>query len=278
MVKKIQVKLPRPRKRLLLRKAALMSALAAFIVLFAPAASAESGNYRIEVLVFRHLNNTSAPVELAQLSSYFEFADVQEFLQPPAPVWLDVQSSAMQDNWRKLRLSAGFEPLLFAAWEQTRIDYHPPVRIHGEEVLTEARYFPYPPAAQEVEPDEPALVYTDLADPPEADPLSGAPPEDYFAAYFRLDGTAQLTRTRFLHLKLDLEFREAMLSVPVPTETGPHGEMSSQISPEAAIGATPGPAMVWALRQSRQITTGEFQYFDSPYLGVIARVTATSGE
>ena len=40
----------------------------------------------------------------------------------------------------------------------------------------------------------------------------------------------------------------------------------------------PGPALVHALRQSRQIRTGSLQYFDTPYLGVLARVTATSGE
>jgi hypothetical protein len=42
--------------------------------------------------------------------------------------------------------------------------------------------------------------------------------------------------------------------------------------------STPGPALVHALRQSRQVRIGEMQYFDSPYLGVLARVTATAGE
>lgn len=248
------------------------------LCLCAPNAFAESGNYRIEILVFRHINNATAPVETAQLRSYFEFAELQKLLPAPAPVRMDTQSSAMEDIWRKLRLSSGFQPLLFAAWEQTRIDYHPPVRIHDEEVVAEAPYFPFPPAPGKPETGEPVLVFTDLLNPQDPAEVSAAAPEDYISSYFRLDGTAQLTRSRFLHLKLDLEYREALISTPLQFEAIRDTATTTGALPEIAVGATPGPAMIYALRQSRPVSTGETQYFDSPFLGVIARVTATSGE
>jgi hypothetical protein len=46
---------------------------------------------------------------------------------------------------------------------------------------------------------------------------------------------------------------------------------------EDALGQSPGPALVHILKQSRQVRTGQMQYFDTPYLGVLVRVTATSG-
>ena len=212
------------------------------------------------------------------MRSYFEFADLQETQPAPAPIRLDIQSSHMENVWRKLLLSAGFQPLVFAAWEQTRIDYHPPVRIHDGEVLIQAPYFPYAPAPDDAQPQEAVLVFSDLLEPETPGPVKGAPPENYMADYYRLDGTAQLTRSRFLHLKIDLEYREALVAVPTQIDTAVDAARLTGTEPEIAIGATPGPAMVFSLRQARPVSTGETQYFDSPYLGVIARVTATRGE
>lgn len=177
----------------------------------------------------------------------------------PAPIKLDVMSSAMQDVWRRLRLSSGFRPLLFTAWEQTRIDYHPPLRIHDDDVIAEQLYFPYNIAVIDLQ----AL-----------DPF-----EDYLAPYYRLDGTVQLVRSRFLHLNLDLEYRQDLLPRPQPVPESREAALAQQLeTPREVLGASPGPALVHALKQSRQVRTGEMLYFDTPYLGVLARVTATTGE
>jgi hypothetical protein len=222
-------------------------------------AAAEPGMYRVEVLVFRHLDSDPQPVQVDQIRAFAEFPEPGEPLAPEAPVKLDVMSSAMQDVWRRLRLSAGFEPLLFTAWEQSRPDYHPPLRVHGEELIAEQLYFPG------------GVARVDLQ--------SAAPFEEYLAPYYRLDGTVQLQRSRFLHLILDLEFRQDLLPRPQALPEGREAALRLQAeTPIEVLGASPGPARVFPLRQSRQVRIGEMNYFDSSYLGVLARVTTTSGQ
>ena len=241
---------------------------------FVSTALAESGNYRIEVLVFNHLESDAQPRELEEIRSFSSFPEHGEFLQPAAPMKLEVMSSTMQDAWRRLRLSATYRPLLFASWEQSRIDYHPPVRLHDEELIAKQVHFPY------------EVAFVDLQS---VDMF-----EDYMAPYYRLDGTVQLQRTRFLHLNLDLEFRQDLLPRPL-SEAGANGfSLAAPLEPESvdddqapvqgsrenienALGLSPGPALVHGLKQTRQIRTGQMQYFDTPYLGVLVRVTATAG-
>jgi hypothetical protein len=160
------------------------------------AAVAESGNYRIEVLIFNHLESEAIAGEVDELRSFSRFMPLNEVQGRPAPLLLDVMSAAMQDSWRRLRLSATYRPLLFAAWEQSRIDYHPPVRLHDEEKIAEHLQFPH------------RVAFVDLRSP---DMFA-----DYLAPYYRLDGTVQLIRSRFLHLNLDLEFRQSLATEPAP--------------------------------------------------------------
>lgn len=236
---------------------------------------AESGNYRIEVLVFRHLDSTAEPRELDEIRSFIRFPTLDEPLVQEAPVRLDVMSSIMQDAERRFRLSATYRPLLFTSWEQSRIDYHPPVRLHDDDLIAKQLHFPH------------RVAFVDLQ--------SMDMFEDYMSSYFRLDGTVQLVRSRFLHLHLDLEFRQDLLPRPIPPAepetpiaTGPEIVVSDipvvdvqseeDELVEELIDPSPGPALVHSLKQSRQIRTGEMQYFDTPYMGVLVRVTATTGE
>ncbi|NNE04413.1 MAG: hypothetical protein HKN15_01640 [Xanthomonadales bacterium] len=223
------------------------------------AARAESGMYRVEVLVFNHLESDAAPVELQEIRAFLEAPDLAEVLVQPAPYPMDVMSTAMQDAWQRLRNSATFRPLLFVTWEQTRIDYHPPVRIHDDDVIAEQLHFPYQTAFLD-------LRSMDVG-------------SEYLAPYYRLDGTAQLRRSRFLHLNLDLEYRADLLPRPEPVPENREDALSLQEEDAAQVLAhSPGPALVHRLSQSRQVRTGQMQYFDSPFLGVLARVTATTGE
>lgn len=234
----------------------------------------ESGNYRVEVLVFNHLDSAAIPKELEEIRSFSGYPELGEPLAANAPVKLDVMSSMMQDAQRRLRLSAGFRPLLFASWEQTRIDYHPPVRLHDEELIARQLHFPH------------GVVFVDLREPLIFD--------DYMAPYYRLDGTVQLRRSRFLHIDVDLEFRQQLL--PRPLEDPVPGTASEEAPPipvvveadtpgdEISVGSltelldpSPGPALVFGIQQSRQVRTGQMQYFDTPFLGVLVRVTATTG-
>jgi nitrate reductase NapE component len=235
-----------------------ISALICTLCCWPLAAVAESGAYRVEVLVFSHVDSSAQPLELQDLRAFTAFPELGERLEPEAPVKLDVMSSAMDDIWRRLRQSASFRPLLFAAWEQSRVDYHPPLHLHDEEVIAEHLYFPY------------QVAFLDLMS---TDVFGG-----YLAPYYRLDGTVQLVRSRFLHLNIDLEYRQELLPRPQPVPESREAALQAQDEAMAVLESTPGPALVHALRQSRQVRIGEMQYFDSPYLGVLARVTATAGE
>ena len=230
------------------------------LFLYSAVACPESGNYRIEVLLFNHLDPGSEAAQLDEIRSFHAYPSLDKPMVSEAPMKLDVMSSTMQDAWRRLRLSADFRPLLFVAWEQSRIDYHPPVRVHDDELIAEHLDFPY------------QLAFIDLQSPDMFD--------HYLAPYYRLDGTVQLVRSRFLHLNLDLEYRQDLLPRPAPLSASREEAIELSIQQEQALDPTPGPgpALVHALVQSRQVRTAQMQYFDTPYLGALVRITATSGK
>jgi hypothetical protein len=75
---------------------------------------------------------------------------------------------------------------------------------------------------------------------------------------YRLDGQLSLVQRKFLHLDIDIEWREAiLLSAPDPDEeieTGPTYQLHTVL-------------------QRRQILTDRLEYFDTPALGIIALIT-----
>jgi len=223
--------------------------------------AADAGAYRIEVLVFRHAGSAAVALETEELRHFAEALRLdtpRPALMPEDPVALSVMSDMMQSVWRRLGASAEYEPLHFLAWEQSRIDYHPPIRVHDDEIIARRLRFPG------------GLAFVDLR----TEDMFSA----YVAPYFRLDGTVQMRRTRFLHLDLDLEYRVELIPVaaPLPLSAAAARERAGLDDRQAESPLL--PARVHSLRQSRQIRTGALQYFDTPYLGVLARVTATSGE
>lgn len=255
--------------------------------LWMSSAVAESGAYRIELLVFRYTDTSQEPIEQAALSDYrqaWPLHGPRLMFIPEDPAPLGVMSDRMRAAWRRLEGRAGYEPLVFMNWEQSRIDYHPPVRIHNDDVLLERLDLPN------------GVVHVDLRS------------DDMFApyrhAFYRLDGTVQLRRTRFLHLDVNLEARTELLFEPADgdaAEAAPARPVPPRPAPPLVLSAEAGPDTFWSeadplppleppeaaplpgarlhrLRESRQIRTDDLLYFDSPYLGVLARVTATTGE
>ena len=103
---------------------------------------------------------------------------------------------------------------------------------------------------------------------------TGIEPEDplevFRVAFYRLDGTVQLKRSRFLHLHLDIEYREEPpVTEPGSTFFNVENTIPGQAEPSADQG-------VHRLKQNRQIRTGQMQYFDTPYFGVLVYVTPIS--
>jgi hypothetical protein len=98
-------------------------------------------------------------------------------------------------------------------------------------------------------------VVPEIAGPPIPDPV----------IYYRLDGTAQLVRSRFLHLELNLQLREALWDPEQPRFVLDENGESTPLPPSAF--------RVYAMQQRRQVRTQRMEYFDGPKLGVLAWVT-----
>jgi len=261
-------------------KLATMKRLLPLIFLFASSAAlSESGAYRIEIIVFRNLLAAVESTEVPGLRSFSQFPDLagtrpaetlpanqaaasatplpielSEVLRADLPDDLRVvtqKSEQMDGAWRRLRSSKSYRPLIYAAWEQNRIDYYPPIRIHDPQVITTRLQ---PPTA---------IMLADLTAP---DPLAA-----YRSNFYQLDGSLQLRRSRFLHLFLDLEFREEKPQ-NIAAAGFPVGNVMSTPNGGSIDGA--GIYGVYALKQNRQVSTGEMQYFDTPFWGALVYVTS----
>jgi hypothetical protein len=230
------------------------------------------------VLVLYHLRHEQEPREIRVLNDYSSALD---FLQPPeeqtdpqsadnevygpgsepddllnAVVHLAEAGPEMQEAWRRLRSSAPFRPLQYLAWEQGSNPPFPVLRVHdAEAVLVED-----PWAEQRADEQN---VY-------------GVSPEDALPdpiTYYRLDGTAGLTRSSFLHLALAIEWREPLYDADaavLPGTLAPAGEAVPGMVPDKP---QPTAFRVHRIEQRRSVRTGRMEYFDTPVLGVLAWVT-----
>ena len=89
-------------------------------------------------------------------------------------------------------------------------------------------------------------------------------------AYYRLDGTASLKRSRFLHLEFDLQMRSALWDQTMVEES-----LDDAIENESP---RPSSFLVHSLQQSRQVRSGRMEYFDGPVLSVLAYITTIKAE
>lgn len=244
------------------------------LLLFSSAVLAESGAYRVEVIVFRNLLVAAESSVVSELRSFSRFPDPADtgqveslptdvadesvlvapgVLQDNMPDDLSIvtqKSDVMDNTWRRLRSSQKYRPLVYTAWDQNRIDYYPPIRIHNEQVID-----------TQLRPPTPVMV----ADLTAEDPLAA-----YRSTFFQIDGSLQLRRSRFLHLYLDLELREKN-----ENKAGEAGILiAGDTRPDAASDMDKaGVYGVYSLRQNRQISTGQMQYFDTPYFGALVYVS-----
>jgi hypothetical protein len=247
---------------------------------------AQDTRYRVELLVLTHLNHVQEPRELKHLEDYSPATD---FLTPTEPeeeekeeltaeaepmpeaeepdpnaiIHIEEMSEVMREAWRRLRLSGPFRPEQYLSWEQGREAPFPALRVHDLEVIMVVD--PYAEQRLELLEQEQAPVFADAAG---LDALDQAeePELPEPTAYYRLDGAVTLKRTRFLHLDLDLQLREALWDeeylAPVEVMTLEHEKPQ------------PSAFLVHALQQSRQVKTERMEYFDGPVLSVLAFITS----
>ncbi|NOR18688.1 MAG: hypothetical protein GQ538_01200 [Xanthomonadales bacterium] len=238
-----------------------MKRLLTFLLLVVSSATlAESGAYRVEVIVFRNLDVISDPVLEDELRSFSHYPALDQILVDDAvleipnkhlPEDLNVvlrRSSRMDGVWRRLRSSQGYRPLLYKSWVQNRVDFYPPMRVHNERVIDSQLR---PPTN---------IVVADLA---AEDPLAA-----YRSIFYQLDGSVQLRRSRFLHLFLDLEYRDENTGETVENNFFESPEESLEV---ASFNQQHG---IFKLKENRQIRTGRLQYFDTPYFGALVLVNA----
>jgi hypothetical protein len=238
-----------------------MKRLLTFVLfLLSSAALAESGAYRVEVIVFRNLDVTSDPVVEDELRSFSHYPSLDQILVTEGsleipnkhlPEDLNVvtqRGSRMDGVWRRLRSSQGYRPLIYKSWVQNRVDFYPPMRVHNERIID----------AQLLTPTN--IVVADLA---AEDPLAA-----YRSTFYQLDGSVQLRRSRFLHLYLDLEYRLENSGEVV--ETGFFDSPESQLDD----GGLDQKHDVFKLKENRQVRTSRLQYFDAPHFGALVLVTA----
>ena len=268
-------------------------------VLATDRAFAEGTRYRVELLVLTHIRHNQEPEEQKRPEDYSSAVDfltppkeeseevedeaeqeaidaaddllVAEEPDPNALIHVEEMSDAMREAWRRLRLSGPFRPEQYLSWEQGDEAPFPALRIHDLEVVlvddpyAELRLELLEQALEETENDDQPTVFADAAgldalneneEPELPDPT----------LYYRLDGAVTLKRTRFLHLVLDLQLREAVWDEEYLAV--------SEIDVEEQEKPSPSAFRVHELQQSRQVKTGRMEYFDGPVLSVLAFITS----
>ncbi len=209
--------------------------------------------------------------------------------QPEEP-WADViavedMSDVMREAWRRLRLSAPFRPEQYLSWEQSADEPFPSLRIHDLEVIliddpyADLRETDAVEGEEETEKRDKTVVFTDQGSilPGSASEESAEKPElPDPTLFYRIDGTVMLRRSRFLHLDLDLELRQAVFDeqpltpAPILQSRGRVLEPDPLGEPEPPL---PTSFLIHKLEQSRQVKSQRMEYFDSPVLGVLAWIT-----
>lgn len=207
--------------------------------------------------------------------------EAEEVADPMAAlVHIETMSEVMQESWRRLRLSRPFRPEQYLSWEQGPDEPFPLLRIHNEEIVLLDDPYADLRAEQAGESDESSpqsedeepLVFSDQGSILPGEP---APDEEIElpepTRFHQIDGTVTLKRSRFLHLELDLEMREAVFDQLAITQALLAHEESEDSDLEMP---PPSSFLIHSLKQSRQVKTARMEYFDGPVLSVLAYISA----
>jgi hypothetical protein len=184
----------------------------------------------------------------------------------------------LQEAWRRLRLSGPFRPLQYLAWEQGSNPPFPLLRVHDlVTVLVEDPWIEQRTLL--LEEGDGSTVFGDSMAAPSVTAPAGTADADAAdtdigdtevlpdpIAYYQLDGTVSLTRSRFLHIAVDIEWREPLFDEPRPTIVMP---VPAGGEPRTTTEPIPAAFRVHALEQSRPVRSGRMEYFDGPVLGVL---------
>lgn len=234
-------------------------------------AQAEVGGYRVEVIVFQNLLANVDAVEIDKLQSFANAPGLQDESLPDGLEILTDKSQRMEGVWQRLRNSKGYRPLVYTSWVQNNIDYYPPFRIHDEVIVdTQIR-----------SPGNVVVANLEVQDPLKA----------YRNDFYRLDGSAQLRLSRFLHINLNLEYRvpaavrarqNMVFDQSGGTETNLADARTAPESIRTAASTVPETDLadhdVYRLKQSRLVKTDRLQYFDSPWFGALVLVIPIAAE
>lgn len=273
---------------------------------------AQDDRYRVEVIVLTHLHHAEEPREIKWLE---DLSSATDFLTPPREpseaeilaeilvessmippggkipeeyrseqddankvVHIEEMSPVMQESWRRMRLSAPFRPEQYLSWEQGSEAPFPVLRVHDlEPVMIDDPYFELRVAMAEAAAE---LAEQAIEDGETIDAYEETGEEDLLpepTTYYRLDGTVVLRRTRFLHLDLDLQLREAVFE-ETETPDPPLPSYDEDIAAEILPPPRPSSFLVFNLTQSRQVKTGRMEYFDSPVVGLLAYISRIEPE
>lgn len=216
--------------------------------------------YTVELLVFEQASERNPPppanpavpdtADAVALQERFEQSAAEDVMAgpllplPQALRFLPApeEKGTLDEARARLERSPRYRPIVRLAWRQRVAAFSDPVpvRVHGGKVL----------ARQEPESVEPALLReTGRKDGREL-------------AIHEVDGKVALVRGRYLHLQVDLVFRERAPSIlaremaPTYGDTGPYSAFPT-----------------WHIAERREIQPGELQYFDHRRFGVIAVAT-----
>lgn len=246
--------------------------------------SGEEGNADKSSPVAGESSADPGATELSDLAegAATELLPGEEAVQEPwaEVVYVETMGEDMQEAWRRLRLSAPYRPEQYLSWEQSADEPFPLLRIHNEEIILLDD--PYADLRAELEEDpedsvsenEEAFVFTDQGSELPGEPAAETElPEP--TRFHQIDGTVMLKRTRFLHLELDLELREAVYDEMAMTQ--------ALIAREEAVEGEfelpqPSSFLIHSLKQSRQVKSARMEYFDGPVLGVLAYITSVEIE
>lgn len=264
--------------------------------------------YRVELLVLRHLDGQAESLPQTTLR---DFSAALDLLRPPAEsaaaepapadgtpvpataaqplaaeeqpaaadpatqiVLVETRSDKMQLAWQRLRASSAYRPELYLSWQQPGQQPFPLIRLHDQQVLIEDD--PYAGLRMHADSagNQDVVAVTGISATANAagDAGDGAVTLPEPTRFYRLDGSARLRRSRFLHLDLDIEYREP-LSADVAQSVAQSEPPAATKRAYEETARRPAAFLVHALRQSRQVQIDHMEYFDGPVFGVLALVS-----